>query len=203
MADPRGGGGPPPNLPRPGTNRLTRAATSNTTGGVRRNLFQSHLTRRPTSTGSTGSSSERGGGGGGSSGAGSATTLSSSTHHHGLPSSSSTNSADTLRLDTVDVLSDTSEIVIRDKNGEYEVGDPPTPPLDEPDEEVALDDAQENERERHKLAEAVRHHQINHTRMPAQPEEVLETLRASMRAKVAALSEDNWMYEAEEQVPVH
>lgn len=45
-----------------------------------------------------------------------------------------------------DVLSETSEIVIRDKNGEFEVGDPPTPPLDEAEEEAALDDAQENER---------------------------------------------------------
>jgi hypothetical protein len=33
--------------------------------------------------------------------------------------------------------------------------------------------------------------------------EVLDALKASMRAKVAALSEDNWMYEAEEQPRVH
>ncbi|KAH8664097.1 hypothetical protein BX600DRAFT_291611 [Xylariales sp. PMI_506] len=127
-------------------------------GGVRRNLFQSQLTRRPTPTSST--------------------------------------SAETLRLD-VDVLSDTSEIVIRDKNGEFEMGDPPTPPMDDPEVE-ALDDMQETERERQKLAEAVKHHQINHNRTPAQPEEVLEALRASMRAQVAALSDDSWMYETEE-----
>ena len=74
--------------------------------------------------------------------------------------------------------------------------------------------------ERRRLADAVRHHQINLGRMPAQPEgkrlhivlclfmyanvmvvlsqEVIETLRASMRAQVASLAEDNWMYEAEE-----
>lgn len=74
-------------------------------GGVRRNLFQSQLTRRPT------------------------------------PSSS--NSAETLRLD-VDVLSDTSEIVVRDQHGEIELGDPPTPILEDPD-EVPADDRQENE----------------------------------------------------------
>ncbi|KAI0005169.1 hypothetical protein F4779DRAFT_633571 [Xylariaceae sp. FL0662B] len=148
---------PPPHV-RPGTNRAARGNNANT-AGVRRNLFQSQLTRRPTPT-------------------------------------SSNNSAETLRLD-VDVLSESSEIVIRDKNGEFEVGDPPTPPLDDPD-EGALDDAQENERERQKLAEAVKHHQINHHRTPAQPEEVLEALRASMRAQVAALAEDNWMYESEE-----
>ncbi|KAI0167114.1 hypothetical protein GGR52DRAFT_575077 [Hypoxylon sp. FL1284] len=150
---------PPPHV-RPGTNRTARTNTA----GVRRNLFQSQLTRRPTPT-----------------------------------NSSSNSSAETLRLADVEVLSETSEIVLRDKNGEIEVDDPPTPPLDDPDEAAALDEAQENERERQRLAEAVRHHQISHNPAPEQPEEVLETLRASMRAKVAALAEDNWMYEPEEQ----
>ncbi|KAI2623331.1 hypothetical protein GGR54DRAFT_48043 [Hypoxylon sp. NC1633] len=151
---------PPPHA-RPGPNR---GARTNTTG-VRRNLFQGQLTRRPTPT-----------------------------------TSSSNNSAETLRLADVEVLSDTSEIVIRDKNGEFDVGDPPTPPLDDPEEARALDEAQESERERRKLAEAVKHHQINHNRTPAQPEEVMDALLASMRAKVTALAEDNWMYEPEEQL---
>lgn len=93
----------PPPVTRPSASRPPR----NPVAGVRRNLFQSQLTRRPTPTSST--------------------------------------SAETLRLD-IDVLSDTSEIVIRDKNGDFEVGDPPTPPADEPEIE-ALDDVQENERE--------------------------------------------------------
>ncbi|KAI1422173.1 hypothetical protein F5Y12DRAFT_650152 [Xylaria sp. FL1777] len=177
---------PPPNF-RPGVHRITRAATSAT--GVRRNLFQSQLTRRPTPTETTRPGVGGGGGGGGGGG----------TNNTSMTTSSS---AETLRLD-VDVLSESSEIVIRDQNGEFEIEDPPTPPLDDPDDEVALDDAQENERERQRLAEAVRHHQINHTRMPVQPEEVLEVLKASMRAKVAALAEDNWMYEAEEPPRVH
>ncbi|KAI1391209.1 uncharacterized protein F4822DRAFT_177572 [Hypoxylon trugodes] len=149
---------PPPHA-RPGPSKTTRTNTA----GVRRNLFQSQLTRRPTPT-----------------------------------ASSSNNSVETLRLGDVEVLSDTSEIVIRDKNGEFDMGDPPTPTLDEPDDGGVLDEAQESERERQRLAEAVKHHQINHNRTPAQPEEVLETVRASMRAQVAALSEDNWMYEPEE-----
>ncbi|KAI0122882.1 hypothetical protein BJ170DRAFT_687593 [Xylariales sp. AK1849] len=162
----------PPPIIRPGAARPVRnpnpAAAAppppnNGATGVRRNLFQSQLTRRPTPTSST--------------------------------------SAETLRLD-VEVLSDTSEIVIRDKNGEFEVGDWPPPPMDEP-EEQALDEVLENERERHKLAEAVKHHQISHDRTPAQPEEVMEALRASMRAQVAALSEDDWMYEPEEQQRGH
>ncbi|KAI0439213.1 hypothetical protein F4803DRAFT_554277 [Xylaria telfairii] len=197
---------PLPNL-RPGASRLTRAATSAT--GVRRNLFQSHLTRRPTSTESTRPGV---GGGGGTTTSTTAGTTTTTTN------SSSSNSIDMLRFET-DVLSETSEIVIRDKNGEFEVGDPPTPPLDEQDEEAALDDAQENERERQKLAEVVRHHQM--TRLSVHPEgtvdedgpcevqrlttkaEALEALKASMRAKVAALAEDNWMYEAEEPPRVH
>ncbi|KAK6856039.1 hypothetical protein PG990_000538 [Apiospora arundinis] len=147
----------------PRTNRTAApSATASTAatvapGAVRRNLFQSQLTRRPTST--------------------------------------SSNSAETLRMDA-DNVSNTSDIVIRDEHGDFEVGDPPTPPMDEPEAE-ALDDMQENERERQKLAEVVKHHQINHNRGPAQPEEVMEALRASMRAQVAALSEDSWMYEPE------
>ncbi|KAI0379906.1 hypothetical protein F5Y04DRAFT_109094 [Hypomontagnella monticulosa] len=152
---------PPPHA-RPGTNRTARANTI----GVRRNLFQSQLTRRPTPTNSGGSSN---------------------------------NSTETLRLGDVEVLSDTSEIVIRDKNGEFEVDDPPTPPPDDLEEGGALDDAQESERERQRLSEAVKHYQVNHNRTPAQPEEVLEVLKASLKAKVAALAEDNWMYEPEEQ----
>lgn len=120
------------------------------------------------------------------------------------------------------------DIVIRDKNGEVELGDPPTPVIDDPD-EVALDAQQESEKERQRLAEAVRQHQIGHNSVPAHPEgellpsfrqlrccytrrcsrlttndfvlqitELLEAVRASLRAKVAALVEDNWMFEQEE-----
>ena len=80
----------------------TRAATS----GVRRNLFQSQLTRRPTV--------------------------------------SSSNSAETLHLTDVDVLSDSSEIVVRDKQGEIELGDPPILMLEDED-EVPIDERQEHE----------------------------------------------------------
>ncbi len=122
----------------------------NGTSNVRRNLFQSQLTRRPT------------------------------------PSSST--SDETLRLDN-DGPSESSDIVVRDKNGDIEMGDPPTPTFDDPD-EVALDAAQENEskwlaaaqdseqqetngmglEERQRLADAVKHHQIDQNSIPAQPE---------------------------------
>ncbi|KAI0403639.1 hypothetical protein F4802DRAFT_280743 [Xylaria palmicola] len=184
---------PPPNL-RAGASRITRAAAG--TAGVRRNLFQSHLTRRPT----PGESARPGDG----AAAGSMTATATAAAPSSSSSSSANSAASTLCLDA-DVFSESqsSEIVIRDKNGEFEIEDPPTPPLDDPDDEGALDDMQENERERQRLAEAVRHHQINHTRLPAHHEEALEALRASMRAKVAALAEDNWMYEAEEPPRVH
>jgi len=87
---------------------------------------------------------------------------------------------------------------VRDKNGEIELGnDPPTPPADGPDAEAALD----RERERQRLAEAVKQYQIDRAGgVPPQAEdiELLEAVKASLRAKVAALSEDNWMFERED-----
>lgn len=154
-SQPRAGGANGINRARSGI-----AAASN----VRRNLFQSQLTRRPTPT-------------------------------------SSSASAETLRLDT-DAQSESSEIVIRDQNGEIGLGNPSTPPLDDPD-EVALDTKQENEKERQRLAEAVKQHQIDQNSVPAQPEELLEAVRASLRAKVAALTDDNWMFEREEHPRHH
>ncbi|KAM7209210.1 hypothetical protein V8F20_000548 [Naviculisporaceae sp. PSN 640] len=215
------------NMAGAGAGAGSRSGSSSTGGGapstansVRRNLFQSQLTRRP--TGGTGS---------------------------GASSSSSNNSAETLRLDmhpgpghhpqqlqhqqyhsgsgghsrsnsrsgpstvsgTARSRSNTNtesrsespalggggDIVIRDNNGEVYFQDPPTPPLDELD-EIHLDNRQETEKERQRLAEAVRQHQIDQNSVPVQPDELLEAVRASLRAKVAALAEDNWMYERED-----
>jgi len=96
----------PAGVPRP------RSGTS----GVRRNLFQSHLTRRPT-TGSSGSaeSLRLGGEGGGG-----------------------------VAREEPQSESQSGEIVVRDKNGDVELGDPPTPPMDDSD-DGALDARQENE----------------------------------------------------------
>ncbi|KAF6837211.1 upf0220 domain protein [Colletotrichum musicola] len=159
---------------------------------VRRNLFQG-LTRRP--TGPTAAAAATAGGAPGS-------------------------PADALRLD-VDVLSDGGgltttggagaglmaqqqlpvEIVVRDEHGEIELGELPTLVFDEAD-EAALDDREESKKERQRLAEAVKQHQVAHpAAVRDQPEELLEAVRASLRAKVAALAEDNWMYEAEPEPP--
>ncbi|KLU88332.1 hypothetical protein MAPG_07319 [Magnaporthiopsis poae ATCC 64411] len=101
---------------------------------VRRNLFQSQLTRRPTPT--------------------------------------SSGESETLRLDAdadIDAPAESADIVVRDKNGEVELDDPPTPPIDDPD-EIALDPRQQSEKERQRLADVVKHHQINQNSVPAQPE---------------------------------
>ncbi len=87
---------------------------------------------------------------------------------HGVPPSNSSTSTETLRLDN-DAQPESSDIVIRDKNGEVELGDPPTPPVDDPD-DIVLDASHQNEKERQRLAEAVKQHQIDQSSVPAQPE---------------------------------
>lgn len=112
------------------------------------------------------------------------------------PTTSSTStSAETLRLDT-ELESETSDIVIRDKNGDFEIGDTPVQSMDE--QEGGPEDAREDEKERQRLADAVKHHQRDRNRAPSEPAELLDAVKASLRAKVAALSEDNWIYERED-----
>ncbi|KAK5993350.1 hypothetical protein PT974_06780 [Cladobotryum mycophilum] len=114
------------------------------------------------------------------------------------PTASSSNSAETLRLDA-DGLSDSSEIVVRDQHGEIEIENPPTPIIDDEDELAAMEDQQVLEKEKQRLAEAVKDHQVSHSSVSNQPEDLIEAVRVSLRAKVSALAEDNWMFEPEEQ----
>lgn len=92
------------------------------------NFLRSQLTRRPTGAAASGASGASAAGGG---------------------SVASGSSAETLRVPggggvaDVDVLSDTSEIVVRNQQGEIELGDPPTPVLEEHDEQA--EDRQEAE----------------------------------------------------------
>ncbi|PTB67964.1 hypothetical protein BBK36DRAFT_1082591, partial [Trichoderma citrinoviride] len=92
-----------------------------------------------------------------------------------------------------------SELVVRDKNGDAEVCNPPALVVDDEDELQALEMQEENEREKQRLAEAIRLYRISHSSMAHQPEALLEAVRESNRNKVSALAEDNWMFEAEEQ----
>ncbi|PNP54966.1 hypothetical protein THARTR1_04655 [Trichoderma harzianum] len=95
--------------------------------------------------------------------------------------------------------SEAAELVVRDQHGEVEIGNPPTPVVDDEEELQALEYQQENEREKQRLAEAIRHYQISHSSMADQPDALFEAVRESNRSKVSALAEDNWMFEAEEQ----
>jgi hypothetical protein len=65
------------------------------------------------------------------------------------PGPSVANSSETLRADaatSLDGAGDSSEIVVRDRHGEIELGEPPAPDPEE-DEEMAHDDVLERERE--------------------------------------------------------
>ncbi|EGO60887.1 hypothetical protein NEUTE1DRAFT_144226 [Neurospora tetrasperma FGSC 2508] len=129
-----------------------------------------------------------------------------------------------------DVITDPNlEIVIRDKEtGEIDLGhDPPTPPYDE-EMETIMEARMEQEKERERLADAVREWLTEHEaegRGDVGPEgaggggggegagggggggmdteDLLEAVKASLKAKVAALSEDNWMFEREEVLHLH
>ncbi|KAL3427096.1 hypothetical protein PVAG01_00605 [Phlyctema vagabunda] len=84
------------------------------------------------------------------------------------PTTSSTStSAETLRLD-LEPESGTSDIVIRDKNGDIQICDPPLQSLDE-HEDGASGDGHDEEKERQRLADAVRHHQRDRNRAPSEP----------------------------------
>ncbi|EPE34131.1 UPF0220 protein [Glarea lozoyensis ATCC 20868] len=124
--------------------------------------------------------------------------------HHQLsrrPTTSSTStSAETLHLDANENDDmDNSDIVIRNQNGEFEIGDPPMQSFDESEEGGG--DTIDDEKERQRLKEAVKHHR-DRNRAPSEPAELLEAVRASLRTKVMNLAEDNWMYEPEEEAPV-
>lgn len=95
----------------------------NTASSVRRNLFRSQLTRRPTPASS-----------------GSEETLR-------LGSAEPQPEEETLSASS----SSSSEIVVRDKNGDVELGNPPTPSTEEPD-EVALDAQHERESKKRSAA---------------------------------------------------
>lgn len=149
---------------------------SSSNAGVRRNLFQGQLTRRPTTGPGSNNSNEPGGAG--------------------------RNAGDLDDMEVEEDESASSDIVVRDKNGEVELDEPPTLVVDDPD-EIALDMRQENEselrammmmhydvtfpvitggigwlimsfitEERQRLADAVKHHQniVNQNSVPAQPE---------------------------------
>ncbi|KAK4157216.1 hypothetical protein C8A00DRAFT_11939 [Chaetomidium leptoderma] len=182
-----------------------RSAMTSTSHSVRRNLFQSQLTRRPPATSST--SPEE-------------------LHLDADVQEEHENEHNGQFQSQPETPFPQDDIVVRDHNGEIELDDPPTPTIDDPEDMEALEARHENEMERQRLSEAVKQHQIDQHNVPAQPEgkafsssstggkcsakplvhpaktkhfasttELLEAVKASLRAKVSALDEDNWLYE--------
>ncbi|KAL8889157.1 MAG: hypothetical protein Q9215_003546 [Flavoplaca cf. flavocitrina] len=132
----------------------SRAPSGTAVNPVRRNLFHNHhLIRRPTGATAAG-----------------ATTASN-------VSSSSTTMPEVSRYD------DTSDIVMRDHNGDpqYQMPQLSLPMVDEQNGSGGTEE--EKERLEERILETYK--------------KLLSAIQASLRRKVAALAEDNWMYEAE------
>ncbi|KKK22456.1 hypothetical protein P175DRAFT_0534457 [Aspergillus ochraceoroseus IBT 24754] len=166
------------------------------TSSVRRNLFHHHLSRRPVSAAPPNAPTS----GPGMSG------LSSQILQSTAPDSSSSLSSGPV---------DNGEIVVKDKNGGYKLDIPVLPPLVGEDGEemegieggggtnsTAATEAGQGEingREKEKIeANLVEMMYRNRNRqMSSEPHEILNLIYQSLRNKVAALEEDNWMYEPE------
>ncbi|KAM3440444.1 hypothetical protein MY4824_002158 [Beauveria thailandica] len=141
-------------------------------------LFRSHLIRRPT----------------GGAAATSATSSSSAAATH---AEAAALLAAEEQQQQQQLQAERCEIVVRNHNGDIDLEGSPVVSLDDID-EMALEARHETEQERQRLAEAVKQHRINHTAVPDQPEELLEAVRASLRAKVNALADDHWMFDPED-----
>ncbi|PYH48280.1 uncharacterized protein BP01DRAFT_179863 [Aspergillus saccharolyticus JOP 1030-1] len=171
------------------------------TTSVRRNLFHHHLSRRAGSVAPSSSSAQ-------------------SNANHGTPAlpthmalSNSSESVSSLSSGLVD----NGEIVVRDKNGSYKIDIPILPAvvseggdemegIEEVDARGVPGDATTSTanqtdisgREKEKIEANLLGLYRNKTRrMSSEPAEILNLVQRSLRNKVAALDEDNWMYEPE------
>ncbi|RAH83454.1 hypothetical protein BO86DRAFT_52078 [Aspergillus japonicus CBS 114.51] len=171
------------------------------TTSVRRNLFHHHLSRRPGSVAPSSSSAQS-----------SATQGAPVLSKHMAPSMSS-DSASSLGSGPVDG----GEIVARDKNGGYKLDIPVLPALigNGGDEMEGIEDVGAHggsgtatvdttnqtdisRREKEKIEASLSEMYRNKSRrMSSEPAEILTLIQQSLRSKVAALDEDNWMYEPE------
>ncbi|RKF81039.1 putative upf0220 domain protein [Golovinomyces cichoracearum] len=162
-----------------------RRPASNRTESVRRNLFQQQLSRRPTSNAVSGNSTF----------------------------------TESLQLEP----DYSTEIVIRDEKGECQIGPVAVPSLMQPlnDEDDNQCEAREEEQVQQCLTDAIKNHKRDRNRTLSDPAgifvslivyfllvftekntELLEAVKISLKAKVAALADDNWLYEAENELVV-
>ncbi|CAL8583107.1 hypothetical protein XPA_008743 [Xanthoria parietina] len=150
----------------------SRAPSGTAANPVRRSLFHNHHPiRRPT--------------GAAAAPAGATTNVSSS-------SSSST-------VPEVNRYDDSSDIIMRDHNGD--------PQFQMPQISLPIDDEPNggggggNQEERERLEDRILETYKSRNLVPGDKMELLSAVQASLRRRVAALAEDNWMYEAETTRP--
>ncbi|PLB49517.1 hypothetical protein P170DRAFT_475807 [Aspergillus steynii IBT 23096] len=173
---------------------------------VRRNIFHHHLSRRPVSAAPSNASVQ----------------LTGSAANHGVSGLSSHMLSSAASESTSSLSSgpvDNGEIVTRDKNGGYKLDIPVLPPIAGQEGEDEMEgvegggmsggpgargtdptaQAGMSEREKKKI-EATLVEMMCRSRnrqLSSEPAEILTLIHQSLRNKVAALDEDNWMYEPE------
>lgn len=126
--------------------------------------------------------------------AGSTTNVRRNLFHHQLsrrPTSASTSTSGTTLQESLH--DDSSDIVVKDRNGNNQVQIPMLPPLDE--DQAQEDDGTEKEKLDARLLEMYKDRSLQ----PGEPAELLNAAQASLRRKVVSLDEDKWMFEAEQQ----
>ncbi|KAI4127832.1 MAG: hypothetical protein LQ338_003012 [Usnochroma carphineum] len=94
---------------------------------------------------------------------------------------------------------DTSDVVMRDSNGEPQVQTPQL--LSVEDEQAATGNEEGLHNEKERLEERLIETYKSRSFVPGDKMELFTAVQASLRRKVAALDEDNWMFEAEEAQP--
>ncbi|KAI9832082.1 MAG: hypothetical protein M1826_002410 [Phylliscum demangeonii] len=103
---------------------------------------------------------------------------------------------------TIQVASDTrttthpnEEMVVRDANGDYQVQELELP-VDEQD--AVEENESSKEKDREKLAEAIRLHLKDRNRRLTDPTELLTAVHQNLRDVAASIKDDNWMFEADD-----
>ncbi|KAL4818199.1 hypothetical protein BDW67DRAFT_14025 [Aspergillus spinulosporus] len=170
------------------------------TTSVRRNLFQNHISSRPISN--TAPNTRTSG-------------LSSQVLQSNVPESNSSNPVG---------LMDDGEIVVKDKNGSFTLDIPVLPPIVGEDEDemegietegtggdsTAATGAEStgqggmSGRQKEKFEAGLMEimYRNRNRQTSSEPHEILNLIYQSLRNKVAALDEDNWMYEPEADMRV-
>ncbi|EED12513.1 conserved hypothetical protein [Talaromyces stipitatus ATCC 10500] len=176
---------------------------------TRRNLFPSHLSRRPAFNPAQDSTSD----------ADNTSSNNDTKHHNAQDTDSGPMTPETTNTTTA-LLLNNGDIIARDKNGKFQLDIPILPPIPL-DEEDGEDDAEDEEsgamegiegdgtrpsggssevigKDKDKLEDLVEMMYRNRNRHLSGEPELLNLLQQSLHNKVATLEEDNWMFEPED-----